>query len=194
MCIICISPRGIPQPSESLIRTMFSRNPHGAGYMRATGEDVEIHKGFMTVSDLIRATRDLTPRDAVVWHFRIATQAGGRAEMTQPFPLSDKLVFMEALDASCKIGVAHNGIIRMTSTGNRRYSDTALFVSCYLGRFLRAQKDLRDERTLDLLDTLTASKWALMDKHGFIATVGDFQENADGLLFSNGSWQLREEL
>ena len=35
MCIICVSRKGIRQPSDKTIAAMYSRNPHGAGYMYA---------------------------------------------------------------------------------------------------------------------------------------------------------------
>ena len=67
--------------------------------------------------------------------------------MTHPFPLSDRLPHMKALDVECQCGVAHNGIIRLTSDPSQReYSDTALFITRYirlvaamiLQRFMRA--------------------------------------------------------
>ncbi len=189
MCIICISRKGTPQPTESQIRAMFTRNPHGAGFMVATGQHVEIHKGYMNVSDLLQDTRNFTSDDAVVWHFRISTQAGITPEMTQPFPLLSALGYMEELDVACDIGVAHNGIIPMTSTGSTRYSDTALFVSRYMPRLIRYQKDLRDPATLEILKELTRSKLAIMDKSGYVAVVGGFLREKNGLLFSNGSYQ-----
>ena len=42
MCIICVSKPGVRQPDENTIRTMFYRNPHGAGYMFARDGRVEI--------------------------------------------------------------------------------------------------------------------------------------------------------
>ena len=167
---------------------MFSRNPHGAGYMVATGKYVEIHKGFMNVSDLLRATKDFTSADVVVWHFRISTQAGVSPEMTQPFPLSESLDDLEALDVLSSIGVAHNGIIRMTSTGSPRYSDTALFISRYMRRLVRRQSDILDPRVQELLEAVTGSKMALLDKAGHVGLVGPFIREKSGLLFSNGSY------
>ena len=47
MCIICVSPKGTRQPTRAQLKTMFFRNPHGAGYMYARDGIVHIHKGFM---------------------------------------------------------------------------------------------------------------------------------------------------
>ena len=35
MCIICVSKSGVQQPTDTTLRAMFRRNPHGAGYMYA---------------------------------------------------------------------------------------------------------------------------------------------------------------
>lgn len=92
MCIICVSKSGVQQPTDSTIRAMFRRNPHGAGYMYARDGKVTIHKGFMNIEDFLSAvhTERFTPQDSVVYHFRISTQAGVNAAMTHPFPLSNQ--------------------------------------------------------------------------------------------------------
>ena len=84
MCIICVSKSGVQQPTDSTIRAMFRRNPHGAGYMYARNGKVTIHKCFMIIEDFLSAvhTERFTPQDSVVYHFRISTQAGVNAAMT----------------------------------------------------------------------------------------------------------------
>ena len=147
MCIICVSKPGVRQPDENTIRTMFYRNPHGAGYMFARDGRVEIRKGFMRLDEYLRAIREerFTAADSVVYHFRISTQAGVNPEMTHPFPLSNQPARLRRLDQSCRIGVAHNSVIRLTSDpDNERYSDTAIFIADYLSQILRTRADLRD--------------------------------------------------
>ena len=190
MCIICVSPRRVRQPSLDTIRTMFLHNPHGAGYMVARGGKVEISKGYMNISSFIDAVRaeHFTAKDAVVYHFRISTQAGVTPQMTHPFPLSNRLEHMRALDVTCECGVAHNGIIQLTTDpANREYSDTALFITQYLSKIIRRPEDLKDGMVLSLVDALAGSKLAIMDRSGYVATVGDFI-NERGLLFSNHSY------
>lgn len=190
MCIICVSPKGVRQPSKTQIRTMFYRNPHGAGYMVARRGAVEIHKGFMNVGELLRQLdlEKFTEDDVVVYHFRISTQAGNTPFMTHPFPLTSHIDLCEKLDLTCPCGVAHNGIIRMTSTGDPNYSDTALFITQYMTRIVHTQKDLKDPIILNMLDALTNSRLAILDKSGYIATVGQFIDD-NGLLFSNSSYK-----
>ena len=121
MCIICASRINVRQPGEAAIRRMFANNPHGAGYMFARNGKVHIHKGYMDVESFladIRAER-FTAKDPVVYHFRISTQAGVNPQMTHPFPLSNRRAHMKALDVDCQCGIAHNGIIRLTTVRHR---------------------------------------------------------------------------
>ena len=191
MCIICVSPARTRQPSISQIKMMFQSNPHGAGYMYARDGRVHIHKGFMDIDSFLSAIKaeHFTAKDSVVYHFRISTQAGVNPEMTHPFPLSNRLLHMKALDVECPCGVAHNGIIRLTSDPSQReYSDTALFITRYMARVVHGLDDLKDAQLLNRIERLAGSKLAIMDGSGYIATIGHFI-NERGLLFSNDSYQ-----
>ena len=192
MCIICVSPSGVKQSGVKTLRTMFFRNPHGAGYMYARDGKVVIHKGFMDFHSFLMAVRaeHFTAEDSVVYHFRISTQAGVSPAMTHPFPLSNQIERMLALDLTCKCGVTHNGIIRLTTDPtNTRYSDTAIFITDYLSSMIRKPADLRNQALLDRIYDLAQSKFAIMDASGYIATVGTFI-NDHGLLYSNDSYKL----
>ena len=196
MCIICVSPTGTKQPTFDTIRTMFKRNPHGAGYMFARDGKVHIHKGFMDIDSLLAALRSehFTKKDAVVYHFRISTQAGVNPQMTHPFPLSNRQAHMKALDIDCGCGIAHNGIIRLTADpDNREYSDTAIFITDYLSEIIRRPSDLKDTRLLNLIHRLAGSKLAIMDASGYIATVGHFFDE-NGILYSNDSYKTSRYL
>lgn len=191
MCIIAVSKKGVRQPSLDQLRNMYTNNPDGAGYMFAKDGKVHIHKGFMTWEDFERAVKaeNFTKDDPVVYHFRISTQAGVNPQMTHPFPLTEELELCEALDLKCPVGMAHNGIISMTSFQKEtRFSDTAYFISWYMTRLIRNEDDIYDESVKDMIEILTNSKWAIMDGiNGNIVTVGKFQ-NVKGLLFSNSSY------
>lgn len=193
MCIIAISRPGEKQPGFDTIRTMFRNNPHGAGYMYARDGKVIIHKGFMDIDSYLAAisAERFRNKDSVVYHFRISTQAGVNPEMTHPFPLSNQLRHMEKLDLQCQCGIAHNGIIRLTSVPwETDYSDTALFITNYLTRILRKKKDLHAPEVLKKIYAMAQSKFAILDGSGYIATVGDFIEE-DGILYSNTSFLPR---
>ena len=191
MCIICVSPKRVRQPNVTTIRRMFRNNPDGAGYMVARDGKVTISKGFMDVDEYIEAIRaeHFTAKDPVVYHFRISTQAGVNPQMTHPFPLSNRIEHMKVLDVECSCGVAHNGIIRLTTDrNNREYSDTALFIANYLSLIIREPGDLKDELVRKRIHRLAGSKLAIMDADGYIATVGEYI-NQKGLLFSNASFE-----
>ncbi len=194
MCIIAVSRKGIRQPSLDELRNMYTNNPDGAGYMFAREGKVHIHKGFMTWDDFERQIKReaFTENDSVVYHFRISTQAGICPTMTHPFPLTESLSQCEALDVDCPIGVSHNGIIHMTSFKKEtRFSDTAYFIVWYLTKLVRNRADIADPCVNDMIETLTNSKWAIMDgKSGEIETVGKFKD-LDGILFSNDSYEKR---
>lgn len=158
--------------------------------MYARDGKVVIHKGFMDEDDFIRAINNehFGKRDAVVYHCRISTQAGVCPEMTHPFPYSKRLEDMKRLDISkCDLGIAHNGIIRLTSSNDKEYSDTALFINEYLLKLIRKPSDLKDTAILRMILELTNSKWAMLDGSGYIATVGNWIED-DGVLYSNHSY------
>ena len=191
MCIICVSKSGVRQPTERELYHMFLNNPHGAGYMVARRGLVSISKGYMDFDEFLNALgkEHFTERDSVVYHFRISTQAGVGPEMTHPFPLSNRLGRMEKLETTCRIGVAHNRNITLTTDpNNHRYSDTAFFITQYLSHLVKRREDLRNRQILDAVWRLAQSKFAIMDGSGYVATVGTFL-NRDGLLFSNASFQ-----
>lgn len=191
MCIIAASPAGVRQPTISELKQMFSRNPHGAGYMTARNNRVEISKGYMTWDEFARALNyeNFTEADSVVYHFRISTQAGVNPQMTHPFPLTANIEKTRILECACPIGVAHNGIIRLTSDSRDKvYSDTAHYIAEFLRYLVRNSRDLHDDGILEAIRRTTDSKFALMDASGYIATVGNFIEE-DGVLFSNGTFR-----
>lgn len=191
MCVIAVSRKGSRQPSEAELREMFTNNSHGAGYMYARKGKVIISKGYMNVDDFIHAIKyeKFTNKDAVVYHCRISTQAGRGAEMTHPFPLTNHIEDCKMLDCVCPCGVAHNGIISLTSDPrDKEYSDTAHYIAEFLTYLIRTPRDLRDPKVISAIERMTMSKWAIMDADGYIATAGSFI-NEDGVLFSNSTYK-----
>lgn len=187
MCVICVSDKGVRQPSDWEIKKMFAKNPHGAGYMVANGKEVRISKGFMNVNELLRAlhSEHFTKKDVVVYHFRISTQAGINPEMTQPFPLSENLDHMKAMNVSCQCGIAHNGIIPITTDpGEKEFSDTAMFIAFYLTELVRRPKDLRNKEILADIEDLIQSKMVILDASGDMAFIGKWYDMG-GLKCSN---------
>ena len=180
MCVICISPKGKAQPDFTTLFNMFSHNPHGAGYMYVKGGEVCIKKGFMYFPDYYRSIKKegFTKDDVVIYHCRISTQAGVNKSMCQPFPFTDDLAKIRRLRISSDMGIAHNGIIQITSDGNKRYSDTALFIANILTQLID------DPMILDIIGDLIGSKMVFLRSDGSFKTVGKWTKK-DGLIFSN---------
>jgi predicted glutamine amidotransferase len=190
MCIICVSNKGVKQPTKSQLQQMYLSNPHGAGYMFARAGFVQIRKGFMTFSDFYAAvkTEKFTSNDVVIYHFRISTQAGVTPEMCHPFPLTTNITQCKKLDTLCSIGVAHNGIIALTSDSHdTEYNDTAHFIAEYMSRIIQSSDDLQNPQKLKRIEMLSHSKFAILDSCGNVKTIGNFIEE-NGLLFSNFSY------
>ena len=193
MCVIAVSRFGSRLPTKAELRAMWDHNPDGAGYMFSRSGKVHIKKGFMSFESFWSAFRSekLTRSDAVVFHFRISTQAAGLPAMTHPFPLSSVPSDIESLQVDCNIGIAHNGVIQLTSTGDKRFSDTALFIMDYLPLFVRNPEDINNEQTQNIIKKLGGwSKFAFMTGSGNIVTIGSFYEEKGGLLLSNVNHKL----
>ena len=189
MCVICVSRKGVRQPSAQEIKNMFENNSDGAGYMYYKKGKVYIHKGFASLDDYLRdiKSHNFTKDDAVVYHFRISTQAR-QLTMTHPFALTSDKELLKELDVICKFGICHNGIIPLTSDNKElEYSDTALYIADYLSKYIKNDDTMFDEKFKNLVAKETFSKWAFMNSRGQIATIGDFID-VDGLLFSNTSY------
>lgn len=183
MCVVCISDRGIRQPLKDELKSMWNRNPDGAGYMVARDDRVEVHKGFMDFYEFYNQLQfeHFTKDDVVVYHFRIATQAGVTPEMCHPFPYTTKTEGLKCLDAYCKMGIAHNGIIRLTSNGDPELSDTALYIRDYLPK--RLTNGLTDT-ALNAIYHDIQSKMVFLFPDGQFKTVGNWEE-VGGLIYSN---------
>lgn len=188
MCVICVSGRGVPQPSRRAITNMFTFNHHGAGYMYVKDGKVIIHKGYDSLADYLDdlELEHFTDDDVVIYHFRIATQSH-RHEMTQPFPMTDDEHELQAWDAVAEFGVAHNGIIPKTSNGNPLFSDTALYIRDYLTPRIQSERDIPS--LLDLIEKETStSKIAILAGSGNFYLTGKWIYDR-GLLYSNDSYE-----
>lgn len=191
MCVICVSPYGVQQPSKRAITNMYTYNHHGAGYMYVRDGHVVIHKGFDSLADYLDAiaSENFTSDDVVAYHFRIATQAR-RHEMCHPFPLTDDEAELQAWDTIAEFGVAHNGIISKTSNGNPLLSDTALYIRDYLAPRIKTEDDITDELLDEIERETDTSKIVILSGSGRAWLTGKWIYDR-GLLYSNDSYQDR---
>ncbi len=194
MCVICVKKAGIPMPTEENFENMWTNNRDGAGFMWADGNVVHISKGFMKLSDFQAAVKDLQEKrggdltnTSIVFHFRIGTAGGNVPANTHPFPLTDKICVMQKLNCATSLGIAHNGIIDIT-TRSKDISDTMEWIASqlYLLAKIKPYWYLNDD-CMALIKSMTGSKLAFMTPDGEVYTVGDFIED-HGLLYSNSSY------
>ncbi len=152
---------------------------------------VEIHKGFMDYADFVRSVRaeNFTENDSVIYHFRISTQGGVNPQMCHPFPYTTKIEYTEKLDLICSLGIAHNGIIPLTTGKNDKYSDTALFIADYLPEIITKKADLNNPKKMELLAEIIDSRMCFLDGHGDVWKIGNgWITETSGLIFSNHSY------
>jgi len=199
MCIIVYKPLNVAFPKKETLEECFKRNDDGAGYMYTFNNKVHIRKGFDNFKSFYNSLQKsikVTGTDVpYVMHFRISTQAHGRKDCTHPFPLSSKMDDLRCLSASCNIGIAHNGIISLTSSSPYHYgfkevitySDTMLFITDYLSLIIKNKNYYKDKNKLTLIERLVESKLAILDSDGHCELIGNFIED-NGIYYSNSSY------
>lgn len=200
MCVVAIKKVGVDFPNDDSVKAMWDTNSDGAGFMYALDNKVYIEKGFMKLNDFNGAVallekklkkRDMTINDIpMVLHFRITTHGGTTPHLTHPFPISSQEKHLKALDLTCDLGLVHNGIISSVPT-QAGLSDTAVYIANVLTPLANIKSDfyMTAEGKSIMESTIGASKFAFLDKHGNIETIGDFKKgtkhNTEKLLFSN---------
>lgn len=194
MCVIMVKNKGISFPEETILRNCWEHNPDMGGFMYTYKGNVHIEKGFLTFADFMEAlnkarkkTGDNVP---YVLHFRISTQ-GYDVSCCQPFPLSSNMKRLKTLKATASIGVAHNGVIQLTSDGGKDYSDTMKFITDYLVNIIQSKDWYKNERHKKLIQNLIGySRLAFLDKEGVITMLGEGWIKDKGLYFSNETYKM----
>lgn len=201
MCIIVYKNEVEKFPTKETLKTCFENNPDGAGFMYAYNKKVYIEKGLMTFNKFWKALQDVRKKigDNVpyVLHFRISTQAGRRNDCTHPYPLSDRMEDLRKLSTTTNIGIAHNGIISLTSTGYSytktiTYNDTMEFITDYLSLIIKNKDYYKDKDTLTLIERLCESKLAILDEDGHCQIIGKGWILENGIFYSNTSYLAKK--
>ena len=192
MCIIAYKSAEQKFPSKKTLKRCFDNNDDGAGFMFNASGTVYIKKGFTTFSSFwktLRSAREKYGEDIpYVMHFRISTQAGTRPDCTHPFPLSSHMKDLRLLDTKTNIGIAHNGIISLTSEWGHKgkeltYSDTMTFITDYLSLIIKNKNWYKDKDTVQLISNLMgSSRFAILDNTGHCELLGS------GWIYDNGIW------
>jgi predicted glutamine amidotransferase len=196
MCIIVYKPSEAKLPDKQTLKKCWKNNPDGAGYMFPSKDTVVIKKGFMSFNEFYKQLvydknqyGEFTP---FVMHFRVSTQAGVNKECTHPFPLSEEMDNLKKLRVKCQCGIAHNGVIDLTSDRWNKtitYSDTMKFITDYLTLIITTKDWYKDKGKLKLIEKLAESKLAIMMGNGHVELIGDFIEE-NGIFYSNQYYKL----
>ena len=201
MCVIAYKPAAAAFPSKKILQTCFNNNPDGGGFMFAAGGQVHIIKGLMSFAafykELRAARRVYGDNIPYVLHFRITKQAGVRRDCTHPFPLSDKMEHLRKLKTTARIGIAHNGIIQLTSSYYTRqitHSDTMEFITDYLSLIIDSPDYYKNPKTLKLIERLAGSRLAILDGGGHCEIIGEGWVADGGVLYSNASYKPRKPI
>lgn len=197
MCIIAIKKAGVPMIEDNIIKTMFTNNPDGAGYMYNLRGQVHIRKGFMSANSLLESLKKLEgevelKNISLVIHCRIATSGKVNPGNTHPFPVSSDVKELQALEVACGVGVAHNGTIELQVS--KGMSDTMLYIKNELIHLYNyVPKFCKSEELLKMIENRINSKMVFLDGEGNIYTIGKFiAEN--NMLYSNDSYEERKSI
>lgn len=199
MCVICVKEKDVLFPSKQTLENCFFNNNDGAGFMYVHEGKVHIKKGLMTFETFYEAlslAREKTgDKAAYVMHFRISTQ-GFNKECTHPFPLSSKMCNLKKLKGNCTIGIAHNGILKLTSDGSHTYSDTMKFITDFLSLIIDSKSFYNDPKKLTLIERLSENnRLAILDNDSHITMTGEgWVHDKDGCYYSNNSYRYKNQV
>lgn len=196
MCIIltCDANR---RPTAETIDTCWCGNPDGAGYAYATGTDVIISKGYMTLTDFEHALASVPTDVPLILHFRIGTSGGYGPEVSHPYPVTSDLTALHALEVECPVAIAHNGMLPYATDDAAGVSDTVAYIQRVVSRVAR-QRTVREHGGLcksakarrALRRTSQGSRLALIDAAGHLLRIGDGWETVTpGVYASNSGWR-----
>lgn len=198
MCVIAYKPLNVAFPEEATLKNCWENNPNMGGFMYAWNDHVYIHKGYEKFEDFMNALNKVRAKTGddipFVMHFRISTQGYDKA-CCQPFPLSGNMKSLKRLKAETNIGVAHNGILSLTSDGSNDYSDTMLFITDYLVNIIRSYDWHKDPRTKKLIENLIdGSRFAILDKKGHCELMGKGWVEDKGCYYSNSTYSYKKTI
>jgi hypothetical protein len=187
MCIIIYKPRKVPMPSLEVMENCFTANPNGAGFMWKEGDIIHISKGYMTLDALQGALNKLdNPKQLeLVIHFRISTTGSSVPANTHPFPLSNDVDDLRALNIICERGLAHNGILH--DYAGFHNIDTDMSDTMYFCKAISGVKSRFIENII-APHAAKGSKFVFMSGKDKTITFGMFKPKGTGIWYSNTSY------
>lgn len=193
MCVIAYKPMNVAFMPKSVLQECFKNNPDGAGFMFTADGRVHIRKGYMDFDAFWKALKQVRnqygEKIPYVMHFRISTQAGVNQQCCHPYPLSTKMDDLKMLSSSASIGIAHNGVISLTSDRTvKDYNDTMKFITDYVTLLIHKVGWWKNPNIANALRELCGSKLAILGSDNHCELIGDFIED-NGCYYSNSTFR-----
>ena len=192
MCIIFIKNKGLELPSKKTIETMCSNNPHGSGFCYAEKGQVIIKKGYMDFDSFYKALTEIPNIKDInlIGHCRITTHGSTSQGNCHPFPLSNSIKDLKSHEIKTKVGIIHNGVIRGVEVDKKHdLSDTMSYIKNVLYSKYEADKHFMDKlKVRKQIQKEINSKMVIMKSNGEYFTIGDFNKDEDGYIYSNYSY------
>lgn len=198
MCIIVVKDKDKKLPKTEYLENCFDNNPDGAGFMYTDKGKVIIDKGYMTYKNFLKHYNKLCKKyndfknKSLIMHFRIGTAGANSKQNTHPYPISDNKKLLHKTYLKTDLGVAHNGIIQSYNPPKdiKDINDTQNFIMNYLYPVYSNWHDFyKNYRFREGLEDITNSKLAFLDKNDTIKLVGDYEEDENGIKYSNGNYK-----
>ena len=186
MCVIAIRPKGVEfdDKCREWIINCAASNPDGAGVMYSDGEQVHWHKGFMgenAAEKTIEYIEKIPSENQMVLHYRIGTHGKKDEGTTHPFPLWCGDDAVKETEGIAPAVLMHNGIISQMPHKSD-FSDTQQLV-----QYLNKIPELNLSQLPYILSLTDGGLYAVLAPNRLI-TVGDFEEEENGWMFSNNSY------
>lgn len=164
------------------MRSAWSTNSDGAGYMFVANGSLVIRKPFFKLKQLVAAYEKDHKRygteSPFVIHFRLSTHGSNSKLNTHPHSL-----------AAGTVGMAHNGILHNFVPALKNESDTVFFARTVLeGRSMRQLMDPKWGKTLEGIIGW-GNKLVFLDRHKNLLIVNESRGDWNGMSwYSNDSW------
>ena len=203
MCIAVYKPAGVKMPSKKTLSNCFNANSDGAGFMFSYENKVHIKKGYMSFNAFYKALNSELKRYSknggkdlpMVLHFRITSQGGVKPSLTHPYPLTDSYADMMRLDTVSDIGIAHNGIITLTSSYSvKDHNDTMEFIKEIVYPLIhkKIKTWYLDKGVKNVFQYILGNnRVVLLHGDGHAELFGSW-ETENGVFYSNGSYRERK--
>lgn len=197
MCIAIFSEYGAAIPSKAVMERGWDLNRDGAGYAYLTERGTwYVRKGFMTWNKFYESfsAQEFKKEHTVLVHFRAGT-SGPRKDgqyhpgCTHPFPSSDSVEDLMALEYESESIVCHNGVV---GKGTTKLSDTQEFVAKYVAPLYPLIEDQRIRTILhEVLDAGNfgqGSRWFLSLGDNYYLLGGWVKDKDTGIWYSKNQY------